>query len=68
VDRGSWPVRVFRLGEAPGDDLSAETTAVERLGMMWALALEAWTLAGRPLPVYLRRDTPLTRRAWNVRS
>jgi hypothetical protein len=61
-------VRVFRLGEAPGDDLSEETTAVQRLGMMWPLALEAWTLAGRPLPAYDRSETPLTRRPSTVRA
>jgi hypothetical protein len=68
ADRGSWPVRVYRLGDAPGDDLSDETTAVQRLGMMWPLALEAWTLTGQPLPGYGRGQTPVTRRPWTVRS
>jgi hypothetical protein len=67
ADRGSWPVRVYRLGEAPGDDLSRETTATERLAMMWSLTLEAWALAGRPLPTYARSETPLTRRPWTIR-
>ena len=47
--RRDWPVRKFRLGHEPGDDLSATTTAEERLAMMWPLAMEAWTLAGRPI-------------------
>jgi hypothetical protein len=59
-------VRVFRLGEEPGDDLSATTTAAERLAMMWPLAVEAWTFAGRPLPDYTRGETPVTRRASDV--
>lgn len=29
--RRSWPVRKFRLGEEPDEDLSATTTAKERL-------------------------------------
>jgi hypothetical protein len=64
--RASWPVRVFRLGEEPGDDLSATTTAGERLAMMWPLAVDAWTLAGGHLPGYRRGDTPVTRRASDV--
>jgi hypothetical protein len=52
----------------PGDDLSDETTAVQRLEMMWPLALEAWTLTGQPLPGYGRGQTPVTRRPWTVRS
>lgn len=49
-------MRSFRLGEEPGDDLSDTTTAAERLAMMWPLAVEAWTLSGRPLPDYDRRS------------
>ena len=57
--RASWPVRRFRLGDEPGDDISAFTTAEERLAMMETLALEAWALAGRPLPDYRRGDCPV---------
>ena len=57
--RRDWPVRKFRLGHEPGDDLSATTTAEERLAMMWPLAMEAWTLAGRPIPDYERRNAPI---------
>jgi hypothetical protein len=57
--RRSWPIRVFRLGEEPADDLSAVTTAAERLAMMWPLALDAWAAAGRPLPDYPRGQTPI---------
>jgi hypothetical protein len=51
-------VRSFRLGEEPGDDLSDSTTVEERLSMMWPLAVEAWTLSGRTLPVYDRTSLP----------
>ena len=51
--------RVFRLGDEPRDDISADTSIAERLAMMWPLALEAWTLSGQPLPSYQRRDMPI---------
>jgi hypothetical protein len=56
--RSRWPVRRFALGDEPSDDLSEVTTATERIAMMWALALEAWTVAGRALPTYDRRSMP----------
>jgi hypothetical protein len=59
--RKSWPVRKYRLGEEPSDDLSDSTTPEERLEMMWPLALEAWTLAGKPLPDYERSAAPVLR-------
>lgn len=49
----------YRLGEEPGDDLSATTTAEERLAMVWTLTLEAWRLAGRELPNYERSAMPV---------
>jgi hypothetical protein len=60
--RGSWPVRSFRLGTEPLDDLRATSTAEERLAMMWPLALEAFSLTGRPLPGYRRAETPVVLR------
>ncbi|MGE5236889.1 MAG: hypothetical protein ACM3O7_11125 [Acidobacteriota bacterium] len=59
ADRQRWPIRRFTLGSQPGDDLSAQTTAEERLEMMWPLALEAWALAGFTLPNYRRDETPV---------
>jgi hypothetical protein len=56
--RAQWPVRRFRLGEEPPDDLSDVTTAAERIAMMWPLAEEAWKIAGRPWPVYDRQSIP----------
>ncbi len=57
--RRNWPVRKYELGKEPGDDLSGSTTAEERLAMMWPLALEAWLLAGRPLPEFSRSEMPV---------
>lgn len=56
--RGSWPIRVFRLGEEPGDDLSGSTTPEERIAMTWPLAAETWTAAGRCIPTYGRDRAP----------
>ena len=58
-ERTSLRVRIFPLGQEPGDDLSATTTAAERLAMVWPLSLEAWTLSGRPMPSYQRHDMPV---------
>jgi len=38
--RATWPVR-RTTNDGQSDDLSAETTASERIAMMWPLALEA---------------------------
>ena len=67
IDRHSWPVRAYRVGSEPPDDLSATTTAAERLAMMWPLALEAWELAGRPFPEYGRREAPVSIRPSRLR-
>ncbi len=60
--RRTWQVRKSRLGEEPSDDLSATTTAAERLGMMWRLAQDAWAMAGRPIPDYSRAQMPIVKR------
>ncbi len=52
-------MRKLRLGDEPGDDLSATTTAEERIAMMWPLATEAWSLTGRPMPDYEREEAPV---------
>jgi len=64
--RRGWPVRLYRLGEEPGDDQSQINTAEQRLAMMWDLALEAWSLTGRPVPEYARHETPVRCRPWGV--
>ena len=57
--RASWPIRVFKLGDEPKDDLSSITTPQERLAMMWPLAIEVWSLSGRQLPSYSREEIPI---------
>lgn len=64
--RGSWPIRRYRLGEEPRDDQSELSTPEERLAMMWDLALDAWSLMGRPIPDYPRNETPVSCRPSSV--
>lgn len=45
------PIRVFRLGEEPGDDLSAATTPEERIAMVWELTRRMWEFTGGPAPI-----------------
>ena len=52
-------MRKRKLGGDPEEDLGATTTAEERLAMMWPLAAEAWSLTGRPMPEYGRKDAPV---------
>lgn len=68
--RRSWPIRKYRLGEEPDEDLSSTTTARERLQMMWPLTVETWALSGRPIPDYPRHQTPVrvVRRGQEPRS
>lgn len=57
--REGLPVRVYRRGDEPGDDLSAMTTPAERLAMVWELTERAWLLQGaRPSP-YTRATMPI---------
>ena len=53
------PVRVFRLGAEPRDDLSATTTVSERLEILRELTARAWRLTGRALPTYQRHEIPV---------
>jgi len=50
--------RPVSLEEDGGEELLADTTASERLGLMWRLALDAWASAGEPIPDYPRSEAP----------
>jgi hypothetical protein len=56
--RASWPISIHRQGSEPGEDLSATTTAEERLAMVWELSVRAWALSGREWPEYERNTMP----------
>jgi hypothetical protein len=50
-DRSHYPTRSLRAGDpdASNDDLSATTTAAERLGMVEVLRRRCWALMGHPI-------------------
>ncbi|MSR06471.1 MAG: hypothetical protein EXR93_05300 [Gemmatimonadetes bacterium] len=56
--REPLPVRVYRLGEEPGDDLSASTTAERRIEMVAELSERMWELTGAPVPSHSRARMP----------
>ncbi|MDQ3137712.1 MAG: hypothetical protein M3Q93_09000 [Gemmatimonadota bacterium] len=56
--RRQWPVRIYRLGEEPPDDLSRLTTPAERVAMVWELSARMWELTGQPSPGYSRATMP----------
>jgi hypothetical protein len=51
-------VRHYRLGEEPARDPRDASTVDERLQMMWSLAREGWSIAGRAMPMYDRASMP----------
>lgn len=57
--RYEWPIRIYRLGEEPGDDLSASTSPQERLEMVWELSRRMWALTGRDRPAQARNELPV---------
>ena len=48
-DRANYPVRKTTLAEQDLDPELENTTVEERLGMMWPLALDAWSFMGKPV-------------------
>ena len=57
--RRELQARVFRLGDEPGDDLSATTTVEQRLEMVVELSRRMWELTGQPVPSYTRSTMPV---------
>ena len=45
----SKTIRVTKLSEQGQEKDLRETTAEERIGMMWQLALDAWAFKGEPV-------------------
>lgn len=54
--RRHWPITVHELGSEPPPD---STTPLERIGMMWELAVQTYAIAGIPIPDYDRSHTPV---------
>ena len=59
-DRSGWPVVVCAMDGQPSEDLSASTTAEERLRMVEILTAEAWRLAAFAIPAYRRDKIPVS--------
>jgi hypothetical protein len=59
ADRSGWPVRVGHLKDESSEDLSAVTTAADRVALVWTLTARMWELTGRPAPAYSRADVPV---------
>jgi hypothetical protein len=53
-----WPVRRFELGREPLRDALDRSTVDERIAMMWPLAKQAWSVAGKPIASYERQSMP----------
>jgi hypothetical protein len=54
-----WFAQSFRLADAPGDDLSASTTAAERFEMVEILTARMMELTGNVAPTYSRNTIPV---------
>ena len=59
LSRSAMPVRRFRLGEEPADDLTATTSAFERIEMVVALSRRMLDLTGVPVRAYSRDQMPV---------
>jgi hypothetical protein len=58
-DPSLWPVRIFRLGTEPRDDLLPSTSAEQRLEMLSTLSRRAWELTGRRAKRLSRSELPV---------
>lgn len=58
LQASQWPVRRYDLGREPLRDPLDRSTIDERIAMMWPLAKEAWSVAGKPIANYERKDMP----------
>lgn len=54
--RRHWPITVHALDSEPPLDA---TTPLQRVGMMWELAVQAYAIAGIAIPDYDRAHAPV---------
>jgi hypothetical protein len=59
MDRSRMTARVVPLSSPEAGDARMGGTPADRLAALEALTLEAWRLAGRPLPSYTRATMPV---------
>jgi len=55
--RANWPIRKYKLGEEPPDDLS-HLSPDERVSLLFDLSVSAWLLAGNELSTLPRSQWP----------
>jgi|SoiMethySBSTD1v2_1073268.scaffolds.fasta_scaffold4202873_2 hypothetical protein len=55
--RANWRVRLVALGDDETEPMLG--TVEERLAATWELTLQAWAIAGLPLPTYERHQAPV---------
>ncbi len=60
LKRAAIRARLFPLAGRAEDDLSACTTAAERVALVAVLTREAWALSKRVIPDYQRSELPIT--------
>lgn len=59
LNRAALRAHVFPLAGEPRDDLSACTTAAQRLALVAVLTREMWALTGQGIPTYTRAEIPV---------
>jgi hypothetical protein len=57
LQRAKWPVVKTTL-DRERDDIVAAGTPSERVAMVHRLTLDAWAMAGLPMPSYRRAEAP----------
>ncbi len=53
-----WPLRSYAIADEPLRDPLDRSTVDERIAAVWPLTLEAWAVAGKEIPPYLRSTAP----------
>ena len=61
MERKNYPTRIVRKGEPEQDTYLSQTTAQERLLMMWPLTVQAWAFKGEDI-----RESRLSRHVVRV--
>ena len=61
MDRKDYPIRILKQGEEESDTYLENTTAEERLLMMWPLTVRAWAFMGEDI-----RESRLSRHAVRI--
>ena len=58
ANAANWPLRSYGIAEEPVRDPLDRSTVDERVAAVWPLTREAWAVAGKEIPSYLRSAAP----------